>query len=178
MNQASRQLAIFTKDLLGHPQDEILLGRRDFEREDFDKRYIVIDQLGAGRREAWNKRYDGTNEVMAYDIHMRLPMTVSFYGPGKGDNEGGFVRAMRFTALTRSQIGREIMNRDGITVYAPSNPTDVKALTGQQHGERYDVEVSMRYVHTVTEDRLRIDIPQVEVQDQDENVKLPEEPQL
>lgn len=151
------ELAKFTRDLLPYNEQLIRIGRQNFERADFETNYIVVDGLGPIQPLARGQKYDGTAEQMSYSVRQQKPCTMDFYGPGAYDN------AERFQLLLRSQQSHDLQHDLGITVNAVNAITDVKALTGQQYGNRVQIELNMNYTVSADVDTLRIDTAQIEI---------------
>jgi len=156
MNEGLRKLALWLRDLLDYDESLILIGRRNFEREDFETAYITVGTLGAGSLKSSDYDFDGETEQETHSLLYSLPVTLNFYGPDAHD------RAMRLVALRRSQESTELQRQNAIVVHSPETITDAKALTGQQYGERIEVVLNAEYLHTETVDRRRIDKAQLE----------------
>lgn len=156
MNEGVRKVALWLRDLLDYDESLILIGRRNFEREDFETAYITVDTLGAGNLKGSSYDFDDEEEQETHTLLYTLPITLNFYGPDAHD------RAMRLVALRRSQESVELQKQYSIVVYSPETIIDAKALTGQQYGERIEVVLNAEYRHIETVDRLRIDKAQVE----------------
>lgn len=157
MNEALRKTALFTRDLLAYDESLIKIGREGDDIEDFATGYIAIDTLGASQRLAEGETYDGVAEEMAYAIQWQAPVTLSFYG------DGAWQRASDYATLLRSQKALELQKTLGIAVHKASGLTDVGIITGQQHGERYELTVNVQYSTGVDVDTLRIDSAQIEL---------------
>jgi len=151
-NEGIRKTALWLRDLLNYDESLMYLGRQNFEREDFETPYIVLDSLGAGSLKASNIDYDGDAEIHYLGLLYTLPIQIDFYG-----TTDAHPRAMKMIALRRSQLARELQKTYKLSVYAPTNITDAKALTGQQYGERIQVEMNVEYLHVENIDILRID---------------------
>lgn len=157
MNTALINTAIFIRDLLDYDEQLIRIGRQNTEITDFTIGYIGVDTLGAAQRLASGQMYDGTAEVMSYQQQWRAPVTLSFYG------DGAWARAQEFALRIQSQPSLELQEALGISVYQAGQLTDVKILTGQQYGERYELALNIQYSTTVDVDTLRIDTEQLSV---------------
>lgn len=150
-------VAKFVRDLLNYDEQLIRIGRQDFTREQFETAYIVVDALGQQARAASSETYDGTAEVLSLGAMHRGPVTLDFYG------EGAYTRANDFSLLMRSQAALELKQTLGINIHQPSGLTDVKMLTGQQYGERVQLEM-VTEVSTETDiGTLRIDTAQLKI---------------
>lgn len=157
MNPVLKLVALFVRDLLSYDEQLIRIGRQNFEREEFETAYIVVDALGQTQAVARIEVYDGDAEAMAYGSVWRGSVTLDFYGPG------AYNRAREFCLLARSQAAYELKTALGVVVYDPHGLTDVKALTGQQYGERVQVEMVVEHSADVVVDTLRIDTAQFEI---------------
>ena len=153
-------VAKFVRDLLTYDEQLIRIGRQDFEREQFETNYIVVDALGQQARAASSETYDGDTEKLSLGAMHRGPVTLDFYG------EGAYTRANDFGLLMRSQAALELKKTLGINIHQPSGLTDVKALTGQQYGERVQIEMVVELSTETEIDTLRIDIAQIQIQNE------------
>lgn len=156
MNPALILLARVIRDLLPYPEDLIRFGRLNDEREWFNGDYIVIDALAPGQPLARGERYDGTAEELTLSSRMRLPVTIDFFGTNAYNN------AEKLQLLLNSDKARDLQEQYKVTVGGISQMTDVKALTGQQYGNRVQVELVIQYSPSIVLDVLRIDTAVVE----------------
>jgi len=156
MNEGIRRTALWARDLLGYDESLMLIGRRNFTREDFETAYIVLDSLGPETLKGSSLEYDGEGEVQKIALLYSIPITIDFYG------EGAHGRAQKLIALRRSQSSRELQKQNDISVYAPETVMDAKALTGQQYGERIEVALNIEWQYVETVDLLRIDKANIE----------------
>ena len=157
MNEALRLTAMYVRDLLTHPEDEILIGRLGEDIEDFTIDYIGVDSLGAAQRMASGETFDNVDEIMTYAQQWQAPVTLSFYG------DNAYSNAVRFGLLIQSQASFELQQSLGIAVYQTSQMTDVKTLTGQQYGNRYEIALNIMYSVSADVDTLRIETAQIEL---------------
>lgn len=155
-----KTVAIFVRDLLSYDEQLIRIGRQNFERADFETAYIVIDTLAGQQRTAYSEVYDGDAEVQTLSDQWRGTVLIDFYGAG------AWTRAVDFSARCRSQAAYDLRVALGIDVHCPSTITDVAALTGQQYGERVQIESAVEYSSIVSIDTLRIDTAQLEIKDE------------
>lgn len=151
------QLMRYTRDLLEHPEQFIKAGRQNFERQHFEQPYIVIDSLAGDVPLASSESYDGAAEKITYSEQVSRPFVWDFYGPEAHD------LCRRFRLLARSQSSLELQDALAVTVYHPTAATDVKALTGQQYGERMQLQCQVHYCPSVVVDILRIDTAQLRI---------------
>lgn len=157
MNLALQKAALFTRDLLTYDESLIKIGRQGDDITDFTIGYITIDTLGQTQRMANGETYNGTTEVMNYAAQWITPVTISFYGTG------AWQRANDFSLLLRSQKALELQESLGVAIHQVSGLTDVKMLTGQQYGERYEITLNVQYSTGVNVETLRIDTEQIEL---------------
>lgn len=157
MNLALQKTALFTRDLLTYDEALIKIGRQGDDIIDFTIGYIAIDTLGQSQRLASGETYDETAEVMNYAIQWSSPVTISFYGTG------AWQRANDFTMLLKSQKALELQDSLGVAIHKVSGLTDVKMLTGQQYGERYEIALNVQYSTGINVETLRIDTEQIEL---------------
>jgi len=148
----------YIRDVLGYDEQLIVRGRLNVEREDFTLGYIVVDNLGAALRIDQGARFDDVAERVTYSTRWQGPVTIDFYGTGAQD------RAELFAGLHRTQAALELRRALKLGINQPSSIVDLKALTGQQYGERVQVTVTVTYSTSVTVDALRIDTAQIEIQ--------------
>lgn len=151
------QLMRFTRDLLEHPEQYIKAGRQNFDRQQFEQPYIVIDSLAGDLPLTASESYDGDAEKMTYSEQVSRPFVWDFYGFTAHD------LCRRFRLLARSQASLELQQALGVTVWHPTAATDVKALTGQQYGERMQLQCQVHYCPSVVVDILRIDTAQLRI---------------
>jgi len=154
-------VAKLVRDLLGYDEQLIRIGRHGNSREDFETAYIVVDALGQAIRASSLEDYDGTTEELKLGAVWRGPVTLDFYGAN------AYTRAIEFGLRSRSQTAYELKRMLGINAMHPTGPTDLKALTGQQYGERVQLEMVVEYSTDVTIDTLRIDTAQTEIRDEE-----------
>lgn len=150
-------LARFVRDLLPHPENYIKLGRQNFDRQHFEQPYIVVDSLAGDVPLCSSEQYDGTAEEMTYSERVSRLCTFDFYGPT------AHTLCRNFRLLARSQASLELQESLGITVWHPGAATDVKSLTGQQYGERMQLECQVHYSPSLVVDILRIDTAQLRI---------------
>lgn len=150
------RVAKFVRDLLVVDEQLIKIGRQNFKREQFETDYIVVDDLGAMLRSASLETYDGDTEELSLGEIRKGPVTLDFYGPD------AYTRANDFVLRMRTEVARELRRTLGITIYQAKGITDVKALTGQQYGERMQVEMTVEISTEIIIDTLRIDTAQIE----------------
>jgi len=147
----------FVRDLLSHPEEFIKAGRQNFDRQHFEQPFIVVDSVAGDRPFSSDQQYDGDTEQMVYSERVSRFVTFDFYGPDAP------VTAQRFRLLCRSEASLELQQSLAITLWHPSSMTDVKALTGQQYGERMQLECQVHYCPSVVVDILRIDTAQLRI---------------
>lgn len=160
MNTVLQKVAMFTRDLLGVDEQLIRIGRQGFPEDDFETNYIVIDALGQSQRSASLETFDGEDEVLSLGGVWKGPVTLDFYGSGT------YTRAIDFSLRIASQTALELKKTLGIMIYHPTGPTDLKQLTGQQYGERVQLEMMVEYSTDVDIDTLRIDTEQIEIRNE------------
>ena len=151
------QLQRYTRDLLGHPEQYVKAGRQNFNRQEFELPYIVVDSLSGDIPLASSTRYDEVAEEMQYSELVSRAFTFDFYGPTAA------TLCTNFRLLARGENSLELQQSLGITVHHPSAATNVKSLTGQQYGERMQLECQVHYSPSVIVDILRIDIAQLRI---------------
>ena len=150
-------LGRFVRDLLPYPESLIKFGRQNFERADLETNYIVIDSLTGDIPLTSSEGYDGEAEQMTYSEYVSRLFTFDFYGAGAFEN------CRKFRLLCRSQASLELQETLGITVWHPGSATDLKQLTGQQYGERMQLECQVHYNQSEVVDILRIDTAQLRI---------------
>lgn len=157
MNALDKSLMMFIRDLLTVPEEQIKDGRTNAIQDDFNTDYIVVDALAPSERVAGNLSYNGTTERQTISNTYKTDYTVDFYGDNAYDNCNNFV------LLARSQRAYELKRDLGIGIYQVSSIQDLKKLTGQQYGNRYQVTIKIEDCRSVDVDTLRIDEAQIEV---------------
>lgn len=151
------QLQRFVRDLLPHPEDFIKAGRQNFDRKQFEQPFIVVDSLSADIPLTSSSDYNEVAEQMRYTELVSRGFTFDFYGPTAAE------LCSRFRLLARSELSLDLQQELSITVYHPGAATNVKSLTGQQYGERMQLECQVHYSPSVIVDILRIDIAQLRI---------------
>jgi len=157
LNLALQKTALFVRDLLTYDESLIKIGRQGDDITDFTTGYIAIDTLGQTQRMATGETFNGSAEIMNYAAQWTSPVTISFYGTG------AWQRATDFSILLRSQKSLELQEGLGVAIHKVSGLTDVKMLTGQQYGERYEITMNVQYSTGVNVETLRIDTEQTEL---------------
>lgn len=151
------QLMRFTRDLLAHPEEFIKAGRQNFDRQHFEQPFIVIDSLSGDIPVSSDSKYDGTAEQMTYSEYVSRAFVWDFYGPT------AHTLCRNFRLLARSEASLELQQSLGVTVWHPTAATDVKSLTGQQYGERMQLQCQVHYCPSLVVDILRIDTAQLRI---------------
>ena len=157
MNPTLVKVAKVVRDLLTYNEQLIRIGRQNFEQADFETNYIVVDALGQASQTASLETFNGTTEKLSLGAIWRGPVTLDLYGSGT------YNRAIELILRLRSQKSRELQRTNGITIYHPTGPTDLKQLTGQIYGERVQLEMQVEVSTEFTETILRIDTAQLEI---------------
>ncbi|MBL1319590.1 MAG: hypothetical protein JKY80_02150 [Mariprofundaceae bacterium] len=161
MNTAVKRTALVIRDLLAYNEQLIRVGRQNFERVQFETDYIVVDNLGAMQRIASGQTFDDVAENMVYDALLSGRVTVDFYG------SNAYATATTLGLLMNSQAALELKDLYAITLYQSAGLTDVKALTGQQYGERVQIEFTATISVKEVVNTLRIDTAQIEIRTKD-----------
>lgn len=151
-----KKLKIFIRDLLSMPEAQIKSGRDNAVQSNFNTDFVVVDDLAPSERIAGSLGYDGVAEVQTISNVYRTTFTIDFYGDNAYDN------CNRFVLLARSQSAYESKKVLGIGIYQVSSIQDLKKLTGQQYGNRYQVTINVEDCRSVDVDTLRIDEAQIE----------------
>jgi len=73
---------------------------------------------------------------MTYDMLLSGRVTVDFYG------KNAYATATKLAILLNSQAALELKDLHAVALYQSTGLTDVKALTGQQYGERVQIELT------------------------------------
>lgn len=151
------QLQRYVRDLLIHPEEFVKAGRQNFDRKQFEQPYIVVDSLSGDIPLASSTKYDEVNEQMQYSELVSRAFTFDFYGPTAVE------LCSRFRLLARSEISLDLQAALNITVFHPGAATNLKQLTGQQYGERMQLECQVHYSPSLIVDILRIDTAQLRI---------------
>lgn len=151
------QLMRFTRDLLTHPEEFVKAGRQNFDRQHFEQPFIVIDSLSGDIPISSDSQYDGAAEQMTYTEYVSRAFVWDFYGPTAHS------LCRNFRLLARSESSLELQQSLGITVWHPTAATDLKSLTGQQYGERMQLQCQVHYCPSLVVDILRIDTAQLRI---------------
>ena len=151
------QLKRYVRDLLVHPEQYVKDGRQNFNRQEFEQPYIVVDSLSGDIPLASSTKYDEDAEQMQYSELVSRAFTFDFYGPNAA------TLCSNFRLLSRSEASLDLQAALNITVFHPRAATNVKQLTGQQYGERMQLECQVHYSPSLIVDILRIDIAQLRI---------------
>ncbi len=151
------QLQRYVRDLLVHPEQYVKAGRQNFNRQEFEQPYIVVDSLSGDIPLASSSEYNEVDEEMRYTELVSRAFTFDFYGSTAAAN------CSRFRLLARSELSLELQQSLSMTVFHPGAATNVKQLTGQQYGERMQLECQVHYSPSLIVDILRIDIAQLRI---------------
>jgi hypothetical protein len=157
MNPTVKAIALLVRDLMGYDEQLIRVGRQNFERDDFLRAFVVVDELGQGTRVGNTETYDGDAEELSLGAMWKGPVTLDFYGTG------AYTRAIEFSLRAKSQTACDLKRALGINAYHTGGPTDLKALTGQQYGERVQIEMVVEVSSEIVIDTLRIDTAQIQI---------------
>lgn len=149
-------LAKFARDLLGISEQLIRLGRHNFTQDEMTRQYVVIDVLSLVRVSE-SESFDGVAEEMEYGDIWRGTFTLDFYG------DGAYNRAKEFGRLARSQRAAELKRSLGLTVYRAGTAQNVAQLTGQQYGDRWQIEIVIDVSESTLVETLRIDDAQLQI---------------
>lgn len=149
--------AKYIRDLLSVDEALIRIGRHGFERESFDSEYIVIDMLGKFTQVGSLETYDSATEILSLGAVWSGIVTVDFFG------DAAYSKATSFSLLSRSQTAYELKRALGIAIYHSTGPTDLKMLTGQQYGERQQIEMKIEVSSQASASTLRIDTAQTDI---------------
>ena len=100
-----RTIAIFTRDLLSYDEQLIRIGRQEFEREQFETAYIVIDTLTAHGRAAAAI----VNRALPFGAFVRwraaeLPVMAQWKMMGPGEYVCGLEPSTHEMAPTRREL--------------------------------------------------------------------------
>ena len=152
-----KRVAILIRDLLAVDESLVRIGRQNFEQADFETAYYVVDSLAQAQSVSSLEIYDGDTEVLKLGSVWREAVTVDVYGPN------AYSRAIELCLKLRSQAARELRDTLGVAVYHPKGPTDLKQLTGQQYGERQQLEMQVEISLDVSIATKRIDTVQLEI---------------
>ena len=152
-----KKLKLFIRDLMVMPESAIKDGRDNEVQKNFDIDYIVVDSIAPSQRIAGNLSFDGVEEVQNISNTYMTDYTVDFYGTNAYD------KCNEFVLKARSQTAYELKRVLGIGIYQVSSIQDLKKLTGQQYGNRFQVALKVEDCRAVDIDTLRIDEAQIEV---------------
>jgi hypothetical protein len=156
MNTLEKSLKMFVRDVLELPEAQIKSGRDNAVQSNFETDYIVVDDLAPSERIAGSLDFDGVTEVQTISNVYMTTFTIDFYGANAYDY------CNRFVLLARSQKAYALKKVLGIGIYQVSSIQDLKKLTGQQYGNRYQVTIKVEDCRAVDVDTLRIDEAKIE----------------
>lgn len=148
-----KELGRYIRDLLEHNEQLIKFDHVDQTQVDPITNYIVINDSGQNDLTSNGRKYDGEAEVMTHTTSKNTLITLEFYGKDAQQN------VERFCLLNHSEKARELLLKRNITVYTPTGALNVKALLGNQYGNRWHLTVLVSYTISADLDVLRIDTP-------------------
>ena len=133
MTDIVQKVCQFTEDLLDYSHNLILRGRDNFERIDFSENYIVVDELVSVEQSTTQKFIGGESRYLK-TLNMTASVTLDFYGSNALSN------AQKWATIKNMQAGIELQQGLGINLKNVSSIRNLKALTGSQYNNRYQVE--------------------------------------
>lgn len=158
MIKALNLLGLFTVRLLDRAKGTVVnIGRNNIRRDDFTSLQIIIDDLAAHELICKTRDYNGETEVLKHLQRWRSGMTIDFFGDGAAEE------AQKFTSLLDSLKAEDIKRELCMQVYYTNAITNVKLLTGEQFSERVQLQVNIEYLTELSENVLRIDTLQFEL---------------
>lgn len=156
MTSVEEKLRYFVGLLMDMDKKYVVRGRENNFQEDYETDYVVVDDLAPSERISGSLDFDGDAEVQTISNNYITTFTIDFYGTNAYDKSNEFV------LMARSQKAYELKKVLGIGVYQVSSIQDLKKLTGQQYGNRYQVTLKVEDSRAVEVDTLRIDEAQIE----------------
>lgn len=156
MISVDEKLRYFVGLLMDMDKQFVVKGRENKFQEDYKTDYVVVDDLAPSERISGSLDFDGDAEVQKISNNYITTFTIDFYGTSAYDKSNEFV------LMARSQKAYELKKVLGIGIYQVSSIQDLKKLTGQQYGNRYQVTLKVEDSRAVEIDTLRIDEAQIE----------------
>ena len=161
MNPVAVAMAIFIRDLLGHSEDLIRIGRYDYSREELEQNFIGVDILGPVRLIGRGSSYDSGAEETTISRMSLATVTIDFYG------DGAYTLSQEYMLRLCTQKAFDLISvNSDVVPHGVVNVTDVKQLTGQQYGERIQVEQNIGVSASLAVPTLRIDAVQTEIRNE------------
>lgn len=157
MTPVDVRVARVVRDLLGYDEQLIRLGRENYTRDDYDAGLIVVDATTASTRAANLESFDGDTEQLSIGEIVNADVTLDFYG------DGAYGRAREVELRLRSQDAYDLAKANGVHIKPPRTLTDVKALTGGDYSDRWQLEMAVQYSPEIVIDTRRIDDAQIEI---------------
>lgn len=148
----------YIKDLMPFDASKIVIGRTNFNVEDFSDDFIIVDILNIVPS-ARNKTYNGTTEMMSYSTTSKTNVTLDFFGANALDN------AMKFINIQSSQKALELQNSLQIGLFHSKNLKNLMEKVGTTYFNRYQIELVVISTSTTDIETLRIDTIQIDVID-------------
>lgn len=156
MITVDEKLRYFIGLLMDLPKEQVVHGRINITQDNFKTDYVVVDDVAPSERVSGGMTFDGDTEVQNIANVYMTTFTIDFYGDNAYDNGNNFV------LLARSQKAYELKRDLGIGIYQVSSIQDLKKLTGQQYGNRFQITLKVEDSRAVDVDTLRIDEAQIE----------------
>lgn len=152
-----KQLALYTRDLLGVSESQIKFGRSNHDQLNFSENIIVIDSLSQPINIGSQKKYDGSTELKSITKTVLQEFIINFYG------NDALANAQIWSTLNESQAARNLSHTHQISPKKASGITDLRKLAGASYTERFELNVSATYNITNEAELLRIDSSQIDI---------------
>lgn len=146
----------YIKDLMPFSEDKIIIGRTNFNVDDFSDDIIIVDVLNLVPT-ARNQTYNGTTEIMSYSTTSKINVTIDFFGANAFDN------AIKFLNLQSSQKAIELQNSLLIGLFHSKNLKNLMEKVGTTYFNRYQLELVVISTSTTSISTLRIDTPVIDI---------------
>jgi hypothetical protein len=153
----------YVKGLLNFDETKIVIGRLNFEANDFNENFIVVDSLNMkplGTTEKWN------NDVMIYCTRISANITIDFLGNNSLQNASNFIN------LQSSQNASDLQNELNIGVFHSKSIKNLKEQVGLNYYMRYQIELVVMTTLETEVNTLNIESAQFELHNEKEVIEF------
>jgi len=157
MTPVTARVARVVRDLLGYDEQLIRLGRENYNRSDYDAGLIVVDATTPSTRAGNLESFDGDAEELSIGEIVTGDVTLDFYG------DGAYSRAREVELRLRSQDAYDLAKANAVHIQPPRTLTDVKALTGGDYSDRWQLEMAVQYSPGIVIDTRRLESAPIQV---------------
>lgn len=147
-----KKIATFTKDLLQYDEGLIIIARRNFDRVDTTKNFIVIDCIN-NQPIGKFKNYYGEDELENFTTRYVGSFQILFYGLNALQN------SLTWQNMLASESKFTLESALGINIYNTTSHNNLRIEDGTNFDNLYQCDFKVKYDETTQISTLRIDTP-------------------